>query len=87
MPTPAAVSRTVPVALFFVVGLLLTIVLEVINVYVRQEWSYATSMPTLGGIGLAPLLQRVALPPLTLWLARRHLGLQTRRPGETSADA
>jgi hypothetical protein len=33
-------------------------------------------MPVLAGIGLAPLLQWLVIPPCVLWLAARHLGVQ-----------
>ncbi|MEO7475251.1 MAG: hypothetical protein ABI860_10715 [Gemmatimonadales bacterium] len=55
-------------------GLLTTVVLERLNVYVWQTWTYTPAMPTLFGIGLAPVLQWLVVPLLTLWLARRHLG-------------
>jgi hypothetical protein len=64
-------------AVYLLAGLLLTIVLEGINVYVLHRWSYSRHMPMVFGIGLTPLLQWLVLPPLNLWLARRHLGLGT----------
>jgi len=36
-------------------------------------------VPLLAGMGLNVWLQWLLLPPLTLWLARRHLGLAGRR--------
>lgn len=54
-------------------GLALTIGFEVVNVYVRHRWAYGPAMPIVLGIGLTPLLQWTLLPPLTVWLARRHL--------------
>ena len=40
-----------------------------------QSWSYLPAMPLLPGtgIGLAPLLQWVLLPLLTVWFTRRQL--------------
>jgi len=35
------------------------------------------SLPFVLGIGIAPLVQWLVLPLLTLWLARRHLGAAT----------
>lgn len=47
------------------------------------RWSYANSMPTVGGFGLLPLLQWTFVPLLVLLLARRQL----REPGgESSAN-
>ncbi len=65
------------VLLYLTAGLVVSIALEAVNVYVRGEWTYAVSMPTIMGIGLLPLLQWIALPPLTVWLARRHLGIRS----------
>ncbi len=45
------------------------------NVYVRQSWSYAASMPTIpfGGyaIGLSPLMQWIVVPSLVFWAVAR----------------
>ena len=64
-------------AVYLLTGLLLTIVLEAINVYVLHRWSYSGHMPMVFGIGLTPLMQWLVLPALNLWLAGRHLGLGT----------
>lgn len=53
------------------VGLLLTVQWEWQNVDVRGAWAYAPSMPTLAGVGLLPILERLVLPPLQLWAVRR----------------
>ena len=60
-------------AVFLGVGVAATLALEWWNVTVRHSWAYSATMPTVAGIGLAPLAQWVILPPLTLWLARRHV--------------
>jgi hypothetical protein len=41
------------------------------NVYRAGNWAYAASMPTILGIGLAPLLQWLTLPPLLILACRR----------------
>ncbi len=65
---------TVPAwATYVGVGLAITIVLEYVNVYVLHRWAYGSGMPILAGIGTLPLVQWLVLPPLILWLARRHL--------------
>ena len=51
-------------------GLAATVAREWWNVAVRHSWEYTAAMPTVAGMGAAPLLQWVVLPPLTLWLAR-----------------
>lgn len=42
-----------------------------------QGWSYSPLMPVVPGIGvgLSPLIQWLALPPLVIWLVRRQLSL------------
>ncbi len=67
-----------PFRIYLIVGLAVTVLLEWVNVYVRHTWAYADEMPLVLGIGLTPLLQWLLLPPLTLWLARRHLGRSGR---------
>ena len=69
---------------FVAVGLGITVLLEVLNVSVLGRWAYAPRMPLLAGIGLAPRLQWLALPPLTLWLARRHVGYGPYAPPRVS---
>lgn len=50
-----------------------TVYSEWLNVNVRGSWAYAPGMPTLPllGTGLAPLLQWIVLPTLTLLIAAR----------------
>lgn len=52
--------------------------------YWIANWSYLPTMPVVPGadIGLAPLLQWVVLPLLTVWFVRRQLG----HPAETLAQ-
>lgn len=40
-----------------------------------QGWSYSPLMPVVPGlgVGLSPLVQWLALPPLVIWLVRRQL--------------
>jgi hypothetical protein len=59
--------------LFLAIGLVITIGLEWLSVYRWHRWAYAPEMPLLFGIGVIPLVQWLVLPPLNLWLARRHL--------------
>lgn len=51
-------------------GELFTIWAEWYNVYVLRSWAYAAGMPTVLGIGVAPLLQWLVLPPLALVIVR-----------------
>lgn len=59
---------------FIAAGVVVTVMLEWLNVYVRGRWAYAPAMPLVLGVGLSPLAQWLVVPPVTLWLARRHLG-------------
>jgi hypothetical protein len=72
-------------AVALVVGLVWTVQSEWQNVYVRAAWAYAPYMPTVAGIGLLPILQWLALPPLMLLAARHRMREgQTSRPPESS---
>jgi hypothetical protein len=68
------VSARTPAAVYLAVALLLAIAAEVVNLHLLRRWAYSAAMPTLLGIGLVPILQWLTVPPLVLWLARRHLG-------------
>ncbi len=61
------------IATYLGAGLGATVVLEYVNVDLLRRWAYAPGMPTIAGIGTLPLAQWILLPPIVLWLARRHL--------------
>jgi hypothetical protein len=66
---PLRPSFALPSALFVSIGLVATTAIE------RQAqstglWSYAETMPTVAGVGVAPALQWVVIPVLMLWLVR-----------------
>lgn len=63
------------VAAFVGVGLLVTLLFEGLATGPLDRWEYAGTMPIIPllGIGLAPLLQWLVLPPLLLWLVRRQI--------------
>lgn len=54
-------------------GVTYTVFSEWLNLVVRQSWAYSELMPVLPwlGTGLSPLMQWIAIPIATLWLARR----------------
>lgn len=60
---------------FFMVvaGILVSAVIELNAVYRVEKWGYATIMPMLPplGVGVLPVLQMIALPPLIFFLASR----------------
>ena len=67
---------TVPrVASLLVTGLVISVVFELVNTRVLDRWQYAPGVPALAGMGINVWLQWLLLPPLTLWLSRRHLGI------------
>jgi hypothetical protein len=57
-------------AVVLAAGELFTIWAEWYNVYVLRSWAYAAGMPTIRGIGVAPLAQWLVLPPLALTIMR-----------------
>lgn len=73
-PTAGAIAG------FVGAGLVITVVVEWLSVYLWHRWAYAPGTPTLFGVGITPLLQWLLLPPLTLWLARQHLGWTPTQP-------
>tara|TARA_R110002110_G_C13450949_1_gene717067 strand:+ start:894 stop:1403 length:510 start_codon:yes stop_codon:yes gene_type:complete len=64
-----------PAVILVVTALVVTIVLEWLATGPMERWVYADSMPIIPllGVGLAPVLQWLLLPPLIMWLARRHM--------------
>jgi hypothetical protein len=80
----AAVARTrvwvlqpsaVQVALFTMVGVVITVIGEWLATDMMGWWVYAERMPTLPllGTGLLPLSQWIILPPLVVWFVQRQL--------------
>lgn len=61
------------IAGYLACGVGATIALEYISVYRLSRWSYSSIMPTIGGIGVVPLVQWLVLPLVVLWLTHRHL--------------
>ena len=75
-------------ALFIGVGVSITAAIEWLAThgYWVGNWNYLPTMPLVPGtgIGLAPLLQWVVLPLLTVWFVRRQLG---HRAGTVAREA
>lgn len=69
--------RWLPVAIYFVVGLAVTIAIERWAISVGR-WQYREAMPTIAGIGLSPLLQWVVVPAAIIAVVR---SLTRRVPG------
>lgn len=72
----------------WVSGLAWTAISEWRHVYDLGSWAYVEAMPTVAGIGLAPLLQWVVVPGLALWCLREwHPGRRVKGVGtECSGD-
>jgi hypothetical protein len=51
------------------------------NVYELHAWRYASSMPLVFGIGVAPLLQWICVPVITLYVYRRISAWRRRTYG------
>lgn len=68
-------GRRFPAIVTVGTGVLITVVFEWLATGVLERWSYADNMPVVPGmgIGLTPLLQWLLLPPLALWLTRKHI--------------
>ncbi len=62
-----------PRVAWVVAAFLLSMAFEVVSLHLLGRWAYSPRMPLVFGLGLSPVLQWILLPPLTLWLARRHL--------------
>jgi hypothetical protein len=62
-------------ATFVAIGVLITIVMERLATGPLGRWAYAATMPVVPilAVGLSPLLQWIALPPLIVWFVRRQL--------------
>ena len=58
------------IAVALIAGESYTLWAEWHNVYVLRSWAYAAGMPTLWGIGVAPIAQWLVLPVLALTILR-----------------
>lgn len=65
--------RVRPLAFYLSVGMVITIVVEHFALKSGWGWTYSETMPTIGAIGLVPILMWLIVPMLTLALARRSL--------------
>ena len=60
---------------FLVIGLVITIVFEILATGPLNRWEYGELMPTVPviGVGAAPVAQWVILPLLQLWFVKRQI--------------
>ena len=63
-----------PIPAWFITGLLVTIALEFYATRVNGRWNYGPLMPVVPvlRIGVAPLLQWLAIPAMLFFLMDRH---------------
>ena len=61
------------VVAFLAIGLAITIAFELLATGPLNRWEYSELMPTVVGVGAAPVAQWVILPLLQLWLVKRQI--------------
>ena len=67
-----ASTKGFPAAVVFVLaGFVYTAWSEIHNTQIAVTWAYAPEMPQIYGVGLAPLLQWLVIPPVLVWLLRK----------------
>jgi len=68
--------KTLPFLAYLGTGVMLTVGFEFYYTQISLRWAYSDLMPLVPpfGTGLSPLLQWLAVPPILLWLTRRHIG-------------
>lgn len=68
--------KTLPFLVYLGVGVALTIGFEYYYTQITHRWAYSDLMPLVPpfGTGMSPLLQWLVVPPIVLWLSRRHIG-------------
>lgn len=72
------------ILIFMGVGIALTVGFEYYYTNVSLRWTYSDAMSLVPpfGTGLSPLMQWLIIPPLVIWLTRRHLlGARAIREG------
>jgi hypothetical protein len=57
---------------FLAIGLVITVIFEILATGPLNRWEYSELMPMIG-VGLAPVAQWVILPLLQLWFVRRQI--------------
>lgn len=68
-------KNTVGIVTFLLMGLLITILFEILATGPLERWTYAERMPLVPflQIGASPILQWIVLPLLMLWFVRRQI--------------
>lgn len=83
----SAVAHNRVAALTVTLAVAATVIIEWLNVVVRQSWAYSDLMPVLPviGTGLSPVAQWVVIPLVGLWWAR--LAVTAAGRGQETARA
>jgi hypothetical protein len=61
------------VVAFLAIGLVITVVFELLATGPLNRWEYSELMPTVMGIGVSPVAQWIILPLLQLWFVKRQI--------------
>lgn len=63
------------IILFSAIGVAYTIFSEIKNVTIRDLWGYSDLMPVIPyiGVGVVPVVQWIAIPPLIIYFVKRQL--------------
>lgn len=64
--------KTIQVAGFIAVGVIITVIVETIAIDVLNRWQYTIAMPILPllNIGITPILQWLVIPPIIVFMMR-----------------
>jgi len=80
-------ATVMPILVHIVLGIVVSVGLELVNVNVLARWSYTPAMPLIRGVALAALAQWLVVPSIGLVVARRWLrriGAATVSPSSAS---
>ncbi len=61
------------VVAFLAMGLVITIIFELLATGPLNRWEYSELMPTVIGVGVSPVGQWVILPLIQLWFVKRQI--------------
>lgn len=67
--------RPLPLAVYWLTGIAITVALEFIYTEITHRWAYSELMPLVPplGTGLSPLMQWVLVPLLVVFVVRRQI--------------
>ncbi len=67
--------RPLPLSVYWLMGLVITVTLELIYTEITHRWTYSELMPLVPplGTGLSPLLQWILVPLLVVFVVQRQI--------------